>query len=241
MDLLSILKPYSVICHYDNPAWWDVPGWAVTFGIQTYQKNYFGGRSDFYPPHVELFLDQNHIYDAVPPTIHWTTWEAIKNCKIKIFRPTFYRFCDEDAQFMIQEFEKAIDYEEDAMNKAISIIGCPYDLAQCAEIAVNGLLGSPNKESYKFDSGGSGKICSIGTALAFAHYRNQSLKLHGVEPYPQLFSKINGWKFDGALWRSQIFNDFANKGKVWLEMVMPAHFSNSDWFGSEFVEIARTF
>jgi hypothetical protein len=239
------LQPFDAITFYNIPPFWNIPLWAAVLGIQNYQLNYFGRGSDFHTTHVEIYFDDDHIVDAVPPAIKWDKLKDLDGCKIKVWRPTFRTFSVDDADRMVAEFEKNSIYLDDngkAYNA--SIIGSKYDIGQLVNIAVNGMLDYPNtgKVSW-FDAGKDKKVCSVVSRLAYEHFRKLKEAETGTEPYRRLFSIFNAKKFESAESRDwdRDAEEFTHDQGVYVEQTTPAHFSNPNYFSNEFALVYSSF
>jgi len=252
MQLKGNLKTGDALVQYDSPfnsgwaSWFNLPWVVAWLGITRYQEKYFGQNADTAADHVMLYIDDQHILNAVPPCVKWSTVDELASAKLKIFRPTFYSFTPEDAALMIKTFESPSTYTDtDGAQQTYTLIGSAYDYDQCADILIAGQLGKPCQESYELLGGGKDHIvCSVATATFFEKYKQLT-----NASYPNLFSKIKPEKFIGNLANlykatpmgQAVVGSFNAQGFVAIEEITPAHYANSSFFDNSFTLIGQTF
>lgn len=245
MGVKEIIKPGDLISFYDTPGLWPPSQWLMWppyWGICKYQENYFGTPGDTKTAHTEVYLDDNHILNAIPPKVKWSTLKELNGRKIKVFRPTFYSFLPEHAETMIREFENEVEYTDDGGKYKAKLIGSDYDLGQILCIAINGYLGYPNQYGFDgLDQGKDHKVCSVICRLFYEHFRKIKGKEMGNDPYKTLFNKINPDAFFASRWKDKIIGHFRQHGKLYTEMTVPATFTNSRYFNNEFTCIYCSF
>jgi hypothetical protein len=241
MDLKNELKPFDVLVLMENPEWWNIPLWFGLLGIQAYQRDVFGRKSNWHTGHVELYLDPEHTLNPVPPKVKWDTLKDLEKRKFLVYRFNNFKFTDEHAKWMIRQFEMPVAYETATDGLTTStIIGSKYDYGQILDIAVSGMLGYPNKLALHNLDKPELIVCSVGCRLAFEHFRKNNPTANGYDPYPKLFSTINKELFEDAKenecarFADEVLEDFEKSGHVTVEASTPAHFANSQFFGNEF-------
>ena len=256
----AIIKPFDVACFCNVPnnyprEWWNPMAWfqfhtdkAIWDGIVSDQRNYFGNKVDVGTNHVELWQGDKFL-NAQPPTVRYTTIEEAfwDGCRFIIMRPTFYDFTTDDATMMKAEWEKVREYkyEDTGETKSFKMIDSQYDIGQCLDIFVNGILGYPDREKFSPFGKGTQIVCSVAVRTGFELYRQIKGALLGKDPYPTLFSTIIKEKFNDSPWKDAILKDFENKGKVYAELTTPGHFMPDvqEFFASPglFREVYRSF
>ena len=108
---------------------------------------------------------------------------------------------------------------------ALPLVGAGYDIGQLLDIAIGEVAGYPTAKKYNiFDFGRRNKVCSVGVAAIYAHWRH-SLEKRGMN-YPRLFSSLNPDK-----WDNKFIEEFKREKNKWsVERTYPANFSNVSHF-----------
>jgi len=184
-------------------------------GIRTYQKELFGESSDWRPTHTVLYFSDDKVFSMTYPVARWETLEYQTKQRFKVLRYTKRRYTQQHIDMMYKTAEQ--------------FLGSRYDIGDLVDIMINKILGYPHEKKIAvFESSKQLKVCSTAVRTIQEKLR-KDLEQQGDFSFGRLFNVL-----DRGKWLSHQIEEFT---RTHVEMTTPGHYTNSEWFDHEFIQI----
>ncbi len=170
-----------------------------------------------------LAVSPKEVFSVAPPQASFIPIEDFSMDKVSVYRYTKRPLTPEDIGIMLEA--------------TVPLLLTSYDYLQLLNIALNQVLDYPFKQKTKlFDFSPKMKVCSVGVAAVYLHWRKRLQKTPGAQIPERLFSTLNPSRWPNP----EIVKEFRKDGHGWsVESTYPAQFANSNFFADEFELVLR--